>query len=110
MQELKFDTKGIIMEYQIAHTISKVFNFKQLNHLPHKTTQSPFLIKKFNITKKRNEIWKIKTIYNRIINDLDSKIRHVINSKQWKDAHNPILPNYYSKTFNYKLLLNILPF
>ena len=101
MQELKFDTKGIIIEYQIAHTISKVFNFKQLNHLPHKTTQSPFLIKKCNITKKRNEIWKIKTIYNRNINDLDSKIRHV---------HNPVLPNYYFKTFNYKLLLNILPF
>ena len=90
-----------------------MFNLNQLNHLPHKTVPSPYyrltldLIKKYNITNKELECDKIKNIH--IINDLSLATKAVTNKSKWKAVHNPIFPNYL-KTFNYKLVHNILPF
>ena len=54
---------------------------------------------------------KIKTIYNRFMNDLSLKIRPVdyYTPNKWKGVHNPILPKYL-KTFTYKLLQIVLVF
>ena len=114
-QHLELDTQATFIEHQIGHALSNLFNLNQLNHLPHKTIPSPYykhtleLIKKYNITKKELECGKIKNIYTRIINDLSLATKAVTNKSKWKAVHNLIFPNYL-KTFNYKLVHNIIPF
>ena len=114
-QHLELDTQATFIEHQIGHTLSNLFKLNQLNHLPHKTIPSPYykhtleLIKKYNLTKKELECGKIKNVYTLIINDLSLATKVVTNKSKWKAVHNPIFPKYL-KTFNYKLVYNILPF
>ena len=69
-----------IIEYNIGHQISKLYNFAQLNHVPHAATPSPFyahsldLIRKYQITDKELCSGKIKAIYKQYISSLHSYI------------------------------------
>ena len=114
-QHLELDTQATFIEHQIGHTLSNLFNLNQLNHLSHKIITFPYyrhtldLIKKYSTTKKELECGKIKNIYTRIINDISVSTRAVTNKSRWKTVHNPIFPDYL-KTFNYKLVHNILSF
>ena len=111
---LPFNPHTFITEYQLGHQLSKKYNLKTFNNIPHTTEISSFykhsldVLNKYQITKKELEENKIKHIYNRIIDQLASnKTPSTLNV--WKNVHHTILPNYL-KSFNYKLIWNLLPF
>ena len=102
-----------LIEYEFGLVLSKTYNLKKLNHLPHRDNLIPYyeqsirILTEYKITLEELQTGKIKPIYKRLSlsiynwSDYD-KIR-------CKLTFNDILPNYL-KTFNYRTVWNLLPF
>ena len=115
-QLLPFNTHTYIIEYEAGRHLSRIFDLKTLNNLPHRDSPSPFykhaieILKKYKITLPEMLKGKLRSIYRRIIanpNYPNTKSKQM-NRQRWLLAHHPILPNYI-KTFNYRILWNLLP-
>ena len=114
-QFLPFNTHTYIIEYEAGRHLSRIFDLKTLNNLPHRDSPSPFykhaieILKKYKITLPEMLKGKLRSIYRRIIANPDypnTKSKQM-NRQRWLLAHHPILPNYI-KTFNYRILWNLL--
>ena len=110
---LSFNSNTYLIEYEIGLVLSKTYNLKKLNHLPHRDNLNPYyqrtirILTENKITMKELQTGKIKPNYKRLFltdyhwSDHD-KIR-------WKLTSNNILANYL-KTFYYRTVWNLLPF
>ena len=108
-----------MIEYEAGRHLSRIFDLKILNNLPHRDFLSPFykhaieILKKYKITFPEMLKRKLRSIY---ISPHCSKSwlpKRTVQSKQmncqrWLMAHHPTLPNYI-ETFNYRTLWNLLP-
>nr|CAB3264541.1 pol-like protein [Phallusia mammillata] len=99
-----------LLEYHVGHPISRLFNLRTRNYLPHSNKPSPFyqttlsLLAKLNPTQSELLSPKSKPLYTRLVNpDPDPT-----NPTDWSLIHHPIHPNYI-KTFNYRLKQKTLP-
>jgi len=101
-----------LIEFNIGHQISNLFQLRQKNYFPHATRSSityPYIlaiIKKYHFTFEQLCKNTIASLYKIIT------LRNISPDKQiedkWLNAHHIILPNYL-KTFNYRGAWNILP-
>ena len=111
--DLPFNANTFLIEYEIGLVLSKTYKLKKLNHLPHRDNPIPYyeqsirILTKYKITLEELQTGKIKPIYQRLsLTDYNWSDRDKI---RWKLTFNDILPNYL-KTFNYRIVWNLLPF
>ena len=111
--DFPFNANTYLIEYEIGLVLSKTYKLKKLNHLPHRDNLTPYyeqsirILTKYKITLEELQTGKIKPIYKRLsLTDYNWSDHDKI---RWKLTFNDILPNYL-KTFNYRIVWNLLPF
>ena len=111
-RDLPFNANTYLIEYEIGFVLSKTYNLKKLNHLPHRDNLTPSyeqsirILTKYKITLEELQTGKS----NQFTNNYPFPINWSDHDKiRWKLTFNDILPNYL-KTFNYRIVWNLLPF
>ena len=111
--DLPFNANTYLIEYEIGLALSKTYNLKKLNHLPHRDNFTPYyeqsiqILTKYKIILEELQTGKIKPIYKRLFLSNYNWSDH--DKIRWKLTFNDILSNYL-KTFNYRTVWNLLPF
>ena len=94
-------------------SLSKLYDFPKLNHIPHRDYPTPYykknlqILKEYKITLEELNKGKIKQIYYRISHPNKRHSNQEIFC--WKIVNHNILPNYL-KIFNYRTVRYLLPF
>ena len=108
-----FNTETYLIEFEIEMSLSKLYEFPILNHIPHRDYPTPYyqktlqILQEYKITLEELIKGKIKQIYYQI--SYPNKRPSHQKTFRWKLVNQNILPNYL-KTFNYRTVRNFLPF
>ena len=108
-----FNIETYPIEFEIGMSLSKLYDFPILNHIPHRDYPTPYyqktlqFLKEYKITLEELNKGKIKQIYYRI--SYPNKRHSHQETFRWKIVNQNILPNYL-KTFNYRTVRYLLPF
>jgi len=107
------------LEYNTGLQLSNLFQFPKLNNTPHAARPSPYykymikIVKQYKITKEeitrrrtKETLHRIKTPKTPTLCQFQIKLHITKPNYSW--IHHPIFP-YYLKTFNFKIVKNLLP-